>query len=548
MKKKWRFLLITLCIGIALPFVSGCSNGGPENIVVVYTTDVHCGIDDNIGYASLASYVKKEKEVNKNFTLVDAGDSIQGSLVGSLSQGKYIIEIMNEVGYDIYTIGNHEFDYGIDELSARISEFKGDVISCNIAYTGKKDNKLKEVKPYSIVDYGFTKVGYVGVTTPKTIVTSSPDTFKEDGEVVYSFFADNLFEKVQQNIDECKKLGCKHVVLVTHLGFPNNYDPFTSIELIKNTSGAIAVLDGHSHQLLPCSYYPNKDGVQIPLCTAGYKMNAFGKLTITKDNDVQLGIINKYDDKDSATLSLIDNIKKKVEEDTKKVVASSDLALSIFDQSGIRMARSREVGLGNLGADSFRVAAEADIAFVNGGGLRDNLKDGDLTVGDIKKVFPFNNNLVSIQASGQKILDYLEFTSSKTQHEYSKDGLAYGENGAFAQVSGLKYTIDTSIPTPVVTTPDGIFVNVVGPRRVKDVFVLEGDKYVAIDPAKVYKVAAANFILLEGGDGAVMFKDCPVLNNNIMSDSDALVSYLVNTLHGKLKDTYSAVGERIKVV
>ncbi|MBE6133681.1 MAG: bifunctional metallophosphatase/5'-nucleotidase [Erysipelotrichaceae bacterium] len=543
-----RYIKTIICLGLSLTFLSGCNNEIGEDIVLVYTSDVHCGIDDNIGYSSLASYVKQEKKVNKNFTLIDAGDAIQGALIGSLSKGKYIIEIMNELGYDIFTLGNHEFDYGMDALSEVVSSFNGDVLSCNISYTGKKENKLKEVKPYSIIDYGFAKVGYVGVTTPTTLVTSNPASFKEDNVVVYDFSENDLFEKVQQNIDECKKLGCKYVVLVTHLGYTDTYKPYTSIDLISNTSGAIAVLDGHSHQVVSCNYYPNKDGVQIPLCTPGYKMNVFSKMTITKSGDVQLGLISKYDPKDSDMDKLIEGINKKIDDDTKKVVATSDLALSIYDESGIRIARNREIGLGDLCADAIRDVGDSDIAVLNGGGLRDNLKDGDLTFGDIKKVFPFNNTLCTVRASGQNILDYLEFAARKTEEEYCKDGKALGENGAFAQVSGLKYTIDTSIPSSVVTTSEGNFVEVSGERRVKDVFVLENDNYVPIDSSKIYRVSSLNFILINGGDGANMFMNCEVLNPNIMMDSEALIYYIASVMQGKLKDTYGSTGERIKII
>lgn len=543
-----RYIKTIICLGLSLTFLTGCNNEIGEDIVLVYTSDVHCGIDDYIGYSSLASYVKQEKKVNKNFTLIDAGDAIQGALIGSLSKGKYIIEIMNELGYDIFTLGNHEFDYGMDALSEVVSSFNGDVLSCNISYTGKKENKLKEVKPYSIIDYGFAKVGYVGVTTPTTLVTSNPASFKEDNVVVYDFSENDLFEKVQQNINECKKLGCKYVVLVTHLGYTDTYKPYTSIDLISNTSGAIAVLDGHSHQVVSCNYYPNKDGVQIPLCTPGYKMNVFSKMTITRSGDVQLGLISKYDPKDSDMDKVIEGINKKIDDDTKKVVATSDLALSIYDESGIRIARNREIGLGDLCADAIRDVGDSDIAVVNGGGLRDNLKDGDLTFGDIKKVFPFNNTLCTIRASGQNILDYLEFAARKTEKEYSKDGKVLGENGAFAQVSGLKYTIDTSIPSSVVTTSEGNFVEVSGERRVKDVFVLENDNYVPIDSSKMYRISSLNFILINGGDGANMFMNCEVLNPNIMMDSEALIYYIASVMQGKLKDTYGSTGERIKII
>ena len=548
--KKHSYLIIALILVIVFSLVvPSCSKKAEDSdIVIVYTTDVHCGVDDNIGYASLAAYINKTKQVSSNFTLIDAGDAMQGNLIGSLSKGKYIIDIMNYLNYDIYAIGNHEFDYGIDELSKRINEFNGDFISCNLSYIGSKENKISKVKPYSIKDYGFAKVGFVGVTTPSTLVSSNPANFIEDGEVVYSFHAETLFEEVQKNIDECKELGCKYVVLVSHLGYTDNYEPYSSIDLIKNTSGAIAVIDGHSHQVASCNYYKDKSGQMIPLCAAGYKMNAIGRITITKEGDVHLGIINSYSEKDENAQSLIEEINLKIENEVSKVVATSDLAMSIFDPSGIRIVRTREVAIADVVADAYKDASGADIAFANGGGVRADLKAGDITYGDIKNVLPFDNTLCIIKATGARILDYLEFASRKTEHEYTDGTRALGEFGGFAQVSGLKYTIDTTIPSSVIVDESGNFVKIEGERRVKSVQVLQGDEYVPIDADKTYTICSLNFILLDGGDGVTMFEENEVISKNVMLDSEALIRYIVDVLHGSLKEKYEIVGNRITII
>lgn len=546
MKKVPSFSLLFLSF-LSIAFLSGCGNA-PEDIVIYYTTDVHCAVDDNIGYASLATYVHEEKQKSKNVTLIDAGDAIQGSLIGSLSKGKYIFDIMNSLNYDIFVLGNHEFDYGLDELKNRIDQFKGDSLSCNISYVGQRENKLSGLKPYSIQTYGGVKVGYVGVTTPTSLVTSNPINFVEDGKTAYSFGEDNLHEIVQQNIDACHDAGCKYVVLVTHLGYSNNYSPFSSPELIKSVHGVSAVLDGHSHQKVSCNYYPDSTGANVPLCTAGYHMDSIGKVTLKGDGKVKMGLITQTTNGDVQTTNLIDGIKAELDKDLDKVVAHSDLALSIKDANGIRMARNREVGIGDLIADAFRNVSGADIGFVNGGGIRDDIHEGDLTYGDIKKVQPFDNQLVTVWASGQKILDYLEFGARKTQKEYTDGSAALGENGAFVQVSALQYTIDTSIESSVKTTQEGEFISVEGARRVKDVAVLQGGQYVPIDPSKLYKVTAYAFILLDGGDGANMFKDCEVINPNVRLDSEALTYYLVDVLKGSLKDTYSVSNQRITIL
>ena len=158
------------------------------------------------------------------------------------------------MNYDVVTLGNHEFDYGIDVLKERLTEFNGDVVSCNFSYIGNKENKLNMVKPYVIKEYGIKKVAYIGITTPKTLTTSDPKIFLEDGEVAYDFgakTAEDFYKLIQANIDQCKAKGADYVIALSHLGSPDSFKPFSSIDVIKNTTGVDAFLDGHNHIDLP---------------------------------------------------------------------------------------------------------------------------------------------------------------------------------------------------------------------------------------------------------------------------------------------------------
>ena len=547
MKKQYYVLLIVLVL-ICCLFIPACSNKNSGDIIIVYTTDVHCGVSDNIGYSRLSAYVNDLKQVNKNVSLVDAGDAIQGDLVGSLSKGKYIIDIMNQANYDLYVLGNHEFDYGIDALSQRIDEFNGSVLSCNFKYTGNGENKLAKLKSYSVIDYGVAKVGYVGVTTPHTLISSNPQNFKENGEVAYSFSQDSFTQTVQSNIDACKKAGCKYVVIVSHLGYADSYTPYSANELIKNTNGVDVVIDGHSHESVSCNYYENKDGAMVPLCTAGYKMNVFGRVTITKSGAIQVGHISSYPKEDEQIKAKIVEIDEQLAVDINKVVATSDISLPTTDAAGVRMVRNREMGIANLVADSTRYVSGADIGIINGGGVRAGIDEGNITYGDIKKVLPFENQLCIIKATGQQIVDYLEFTARKTETQYKVDGKAVGENGSFAQVSGLKYTIDTSIPSSVEVDDVGAFKAINGERRVKDVYVLQNNTYVPIELDRVYTVSSITYILFDGGDGVTMFNGCEVVSSNVMLDSEALTIYIVDVLHGGLRSQYETVGNRINII
>ena len=543
------FLVVSF---LALSLV-GCNANKDKDIVILYTSDVHCGIDNNIGYDSLSAY-KKQLEKDNYVTLMDTGDNISGDFIGAVSKGEYIIDLMNEVGYDSMTLGNHEFDYGMDILSQRVEQFKGDVLSCNFKYIGKKENKFNKVKPYKIISYGKKKVGFVGVTTPFTIVDSTPSYFQEDNEFAYSFTGDNaeeFYACVQANIDACYKQKANYVVVLAHLGEGDEYVPYSSIDLINNTKGVTAIFDGHSHKTISHDV-KDKEGNSVPLLAPGYQMSEVGQLTIKKDKTIATKLIDKIEEKDPHISEYITNINNKVDELANKVVATSDLALSIKGPEGTRMVRTREMPIGNLVTDAYRIMSEAQIGFTNGGGIREDLKEGDITFSDIKAVHPFGNNIDTALVRGQTLADYLEFASSNVDKDYyeEKNGVLVpkGEDGSFAHVSGMKYTVDTSIPTPVVFDEKNMFVKIDGTRRVKDIKVLENDAYVDIQMDKFYLVASHNYLLEECGGGANMFKDIKIVKKDLMLDYECLVNYIVDVLKGHLKDKYSAPEGRITII
>ncbi|MBR5157660.1 MAG: S-layer homology domain-containing protein [Clostridia bacterium] len=222
-----------------------------EEIAILYTNDVHCGIEDNIGYAGLAAYKKETEALYDYVTLADCGDAVQGDLVGTVSDGEYIVDIMNELDYDFAVLGNHEFDYGMEQLSSLIEKSNAQYLGCNISYTGKNKNLLEKVKPYKILEYGDTKVAFIGVTTPESYTKSTPTYFMEDGEYVYELERGNdgkdLYDNVQKYVDECENQGADYIIVLAHLGDAEESSPYTSVELIEATDGIDVVLDGHSH-------------------------------------------------------------------------------------------------------------------------------------------------------------------------------------------------------------------------------------------------------------------------------------------------------------
>ena len=552
MKKFFKsFLLVAI---LSLPFL-GCNKDVDKDIVVLYTSDVHCSIEEKIGYSSLSAY-KKKLEKDNYVTLMDSGDAISGGFIGAVSKGEYVIDIMNEVGYDAMIFGNHEFDYGMDVLSQRVKQFKGDVLSSNFKYIGKKENKFTNVKSHKIVKYGKKKVGFVGVTTPYTIVDSTPSYFMEDNEYAYTFSnetTENFYNCVQASIDACYKEKVDFVILLTHLGDGEEYTPYSSPDLINNIKGADVILDGHSHKNFS-KIIKDKEGKDRPLLAAGYQMSNVGQVTITKDNLIKTELLDDLgEDKDPHMVEFINVINEKVEETASQVMCTSDTELKMSDENGVRMTRTRETPIGNFVSDAYRIVSEADIGIINGGAIRSDLKSGDITFSDIKALHPFGNTIDVVLASGQQIIDYLEFTSSKTEKEYYQEDetgkkIPFGENGAFANVSGIKYTVDTSIPSTVTVDEAGMYSSLGENRRVKDIMVLKNGNYEPINPDELYEVSSHNYLLEEGGDGATMFKSCPMVKKDLMLDYEILVKYIVDVLNGQLADKYSSAEGRITII
>ncbi len=522
-----------------------------NDIVVLYTNDIHSAFETDIGFSGLSAYKKLVLEKTPYVTLVDCGDAIQGEVIGAVSKGEYIVDIMNKVGYDLAVLGNHEFDYGMDRLTQLIEHANHSYLACNITYSGGSVNKLASVKPYEIKEYGETAVAFIGVSTPETTTSTSPTSFMEDGEFVYGFSAGEegklLYNTVQGYIDECKSKGADYIVLMTHLGDVAEQN-YTSVDLINNTTGVDVVLDGHSHNTIPTRIELNKDGEEVILSSTGTKFANFGQLVITANGYITAGLISEYTQKDAELDGDVAKIKELYEAEVNKVIGSSSIDLSCYDENGIRLVRNRETAIANLCADAYRYVTGADVALVNGGGVRENIKKGELTYADIIAVHPFGNMLCVVEATGQEILDSLEIASRATQSEYSKDGYALGEEGSFQQVSGLKYTIDTTIPSGVIFDENAMFKEFTGERRVKNVSVLNSDgDYVPIDPNKIYTVASHNHLIKSSGGGITQFSDNKLLVDEALSDYQVLITYISEYLGGNIGEEYASPEGRITV-
>lgn len=554
-RRTGKIILAILAAGIVVVlafFLIKFLSREQNDIVILYTNDVHCGIEENIGYAGLAAYKESVQESTPYVTLVDCGDAVQGEFIGLTSEGSYIVDIMNEVGYDFAVLGNHEFDYGMERIEELIRQSEAAYLGCNIQYSGKKENRLEDVKPYEIVKYGKTKVAFIGVTTPESISSSTPTYFMEDGEYVYGFCGGEngniLYECVQNYVDECKKQGADYVIVLAHLGDGEEYAPYSSNDLIRATEGIDVVLDGHAHSVIAGQTEKNRNGEEVLLSSTGTKFANIGRLTITAEGQINTELISDYAQKDERIQTYIDVIQATYEEDLKQVVANSEVVLSGFSGEGIRLVRNRETTIGNFCADAYRYVAKADIALVNGGGIRADLPVGEITYEELFAVHPFGNTLCMVEATGQEILDCLEMCYRMVLSDVSDGENAIGEDGGFQQVSGIKFWVDTSIESSVVVDENELFVSVDGERRVKDVYVINDDgEYEPLDVNAVYTVASHNYLLKESGSGCPMFTDNVFLIDEGMLDYQVLITYMQEGLNGKIDTRYEKTEGRIQV-
>ena len=540
MKKRLLALLLTFVLIVGCCSFVAFAEGEETrpDIVILFTSDVHCGIDQGFGYAGLEQIRDGLVAQGNVVILVDDGDNIQGEPIGTMTKGEALVELMNEAGYEIAIPGNHEFDYGMEQFLSLTEKAKFQYISCNF----NKDGKLV-FEPYVIKELGGAKVAFVGVTTPKTLTSSTPKYFQnEKGEFVYGFFQDEtgegVYKAVQKAVDDARADGAEYVIVLGHMGNEEESRPWTYADVIENTTGIDAFLDGHSHDTEQVTM-KNKDGEDVIRSACGTKLASVGYCRIAGDGKITAGVYKWNNDTSAPELlgitndmsKAVDKASNALNEKLKEVVATTQVKLTIndpeaVDENGkpIRMVRRAETNLGDLCADAYRAQSGADIAFVNGGGVRVNIEAGDITLNDILKVHPFGNAMCVIEVTGQQILDALEWGAWNVP----------GENGGFLQVSGLSYEIHTYIDTPCKQDENTLFAGIEGERRVQNVLV-NGKP---IDPKATYTLASHDYMLLNQGDGYSMFGGCKLLQDRVKLDNQVLIDYIVDTLGGTVGEQY----------
>lgn len=533
---------ISLAVLATLILLQGCSprHLGPgrqpsESLIVLYDNDVHCSVD---GYPLMAALKSEALRLTDRVCVVSSGDYVQGGSLGASSKGGYIVEVMNQVGYDAVTLGNHEFDYGMERLAQLSGMMRTDIVCCNLfdLSTGQR-----MYQPYKIMNYGDLKVAFVGIATPYSFVSSTPSYFQnEEGEYVYSLSSEHFYETVQSAVDDARAQGVDYVIVISHLGDDESFDEINSMQLAYRTSGIDVILDGHSHSVIPGRALKNKEGKDVILTSTGANFQNVGRLTISPEGIITTELVSASEvtSGDPATLAVVDRIKEEYAAQGSRVIGVAEAYMEA-QTPDVRIVRFQETGLGDFCTDAIREIMRTDICLLGGGSVRTNIEQGTVTYDDIFRLFPFNNTVATAEISGRQILDALEFSVSVLPVEF----------GGFLQVSGLKFDVDVNVWTPVTVDVNKMYTGMAGDqRRVMNVmFESAPGVYEPLDPERIYTVSGTNYLLKEQGDGYAVLNGIKVQDTGVI-DLQILEQYIVENLSGVIPARYGEPQGRINII
>ena len=527
--------LTAVSVGAPAAFAeeTNCFFGDKADVTILYTNDVHTYIDNKSPkptYAAIAALKKSIEDTGRDVLLVDAGDHIQGTAYGSMDDGATIIELMNEVGYDLATPGNHEFDYGMARAKAVIQEADFPYVSCNWVDLRTGFNVLPSVKFFFV---GGRKIAFVGVTTPETFTKSTPAYFMNDAQTKYIYDilggedGQKLYDAVQKAIDKAEFWGADTIIGLGHLGVDPSSSPWTSEEVIAHTHGFTAFIDGHSHTVMANKQVTDASGKAVTLTQTGSYFKNIGKMTVGADGTITTELIDTYEGLDAAVAATASNWISAVDDMLGEEIAVGDTKFYINDPAtGKRRIRSGETNLGDFVADGiytyFNEIEElhCDVAIMNGGGIRTDVEAGPWSFKTCKTVSPFGNVACLMSVTGQQIQDALEFGARFA-------GAEGKENGGFLQVAGARYTIHPMIPNTVQTNDKNVWTGSAATPRVSNVEIYDKTTgtYKPLDPNATYALAGMNYTLRNLGDGFAMFDGATLIKDYVSEDYLVMSSY-----------------------
>ena len=521
-------------IHVAALFATLTVFAGGARVMVLHTNDTHTHIDDGrVAFSEIAAEKARLESSGENVILVDAGDYVQGTALGGYDSGRSAVEIMNAAGYQVATLGNHEFDYGIDAMFANAQRASFRTVSCNFIHRDSASDPGRLVFPsYAVVTSGAVRVAFVGVTTPTTLVSAKPSTFLDQtgSYRAYDFIAgergEALYAAVQNAVNEAAR-HADYTIVLGHLGISPDCADYMSTDVIAHTTNFVALIDGHSHSEYTGSRIRNAAGQDVILTQSGSYLGLLGCLTFEDGRCVMAGTIYTRGEKEQKVVEMEKKLTMVVEQRFGVKIAHAPVSLcSYIPGTNERLARKDNCSAGDFVADAAwwyancKENRSCDIALANGGNVRADIPKGDITLKDLRTVQPFGGDIGIVEANGRQIIDALEFGAQ---------AVGEGEFGGFMHVAGLAYTIDTTVKSSVRVDATGTWLS--GPTngiyRVRNVRIYDRKtkEFVPLDPNGIYRVVGNAFNLVEGGDGFAMFRSAKKVENGLCMDYLVLAEY-----------------------
>ena len=524
-----RRKILSLLLAVAMVFSLAVTAHAEETeektmdgqIVILHTNDVHGAI---AGYAKVAALKDAYEAKGAYVLLMDAGDFIQGDPTVSVSEGATAVELMNMAGYDVVSMGNHEFDYGYENMKTLAATAEFPIVDANVLYNGKvafEDNVV-----FTAPDG--TKIGVFGLDTPETATKAHPAKIQG-----VTFLAeDKLFDCAKKQVAALEAEGCDYIVCLGHLGIDDESTGNRSIDLLKKVSGIDVFIDGHSHSTLgEVTAAAEAAGITGTAVTStGTKLENVGVVTINGESiSATVTALADLTAEDADIAARAAAIQKEIDDDYGTVFAKTEVALNGEKDPG---NRTEETNLGDLICDALVWGAKkngetVDAAVTNGGGIRASIAAGNITKKDINTVLPFGNTLGIVKVTGAELLEALEASTYCTPAAI----------GGFPQVSGIEFTVDTTVAYDQGDLYPGS--TYYGPKSIQRVTIeTVGGK--AFDPKATYSIATNDF-MAAGGDTYYAFAAASVNYDLGIPMDEVVMDYITTELKGVV--TAEAYGE-----
>ena len=517
----------------SLDTTDSAENTDETKFVILHTNDVHGFMEASdrcLGMEAVAQLKKDYEQQGYDVLLMDAGDMLQGNAFASYSQGESIVTIMNAAGYDVMALGNHDFDYGADVLEKRMSEMDFPALAANITVDATGEPFAEGNAVFTLSDG--TKVGVFGLDTPTTSTTSAP---KNTAGLSFAS-GEELYALAQAQIDELKDGGCSVIVCLGHLGEEDVNKGNVAKDIAENTEGLSVLIDGHDHRVEDQTV-KDREGNDVLIVEAGSFLRNIGILTYEDGSFTEsLAEAGSYMGSDPDVAELVAGFSAEIKAALGETVAVCDFDLP-WDAVG------GEGTLADLAVDSIywqvtqAAAAAPDAAILNGGAIRASVKAGEIRLQDVCDLFPFNNQLCTIEVTGAQLLEAMEAATQTSPEPIS----------AFPQVSRIRYTLDTTVPYEEGELYPGTTYHAPAAPGARITIHEVGGK--EFDPEATYTIATIDF-LASGGDTYYCFAEAGAASKVYVGylDSDGLANYMKTELEGTIPEIYAEPQGRIEVI